>query len=114
MSLETRIDWQPERTVNDVSRLGREAEARGAAQFVERGNQRVPFATGELAASAFVEASDDGALVGWGARHARPVRARGRALRGRSARWVDEAMDEAEQQVGRTIEDTLRSGWPAG
>lgn len=110
----TRADWHPRPALEAVDRLGREANRRAGERLLARAERGVPVDTGELAESASLIETDDGVGVGYTAEHAPFVRARGVALGGRDPEWFDHALEEGQDDVRSTYEDTFRAGWPTG
>ena len=115
MTLEiTRTEWHPERILRPVAELEREANRRAGTRLLELADPRVPYDTGELAESRDLVETDAGVAVGYTADHARFVHGKGVALGGRSATWLEDAVDAGRAEIGEVYEDTFRSGWPTG
>ena len=116
MASTMRVNWYPERAIAEVDELAAKATEHGAQVVLDAANRRVPYDKGALAESGHLDAGEDGTrLVVYDEPYALPVRKRGTALRGRSARWLDEAVEsEAGDAAGRAMEETIRSGWPNG
>lgn len=107
-----RVSWFPQRALSTVARLSKEANGKAAREVYERADMRVPVATEHLRSTGRVTEDDDEAVVSYGTDYAVPLRARGRALHGRDAHWLDNAVDEGASDVGDIYANTLRSGWP--
>lgn len=109
-----RIDWHPQRALATVDRLSARATERGGQVLLAGAQRRVPYRTGELAGSARLVAGDEGVAVGYEAEHARFLHAHPEwnFQGGRSGRWLDEAVEDEADVVGRVMADTFRSGWP--
>lgn len=111
----TREEWNPQPAVDAVDELAPQALEASAQVILDAAVERVPFDTGALSDSGHLETLEDGSVaVVFDADYARPVRARGSALGGRSARWLDEAFEMRAGDAGQAMEETFRSGWPDG
>jgi hypothetical protein len=109
-----RISWHPQRLLQAIGDLEHEANRRAGERLLDSANGLVPMDTGELADSGMVEVDAGEATVSYGTDHAIPVRAKGRALGGRDAHWLEDAIQPAEGEITSAFADTLRSGWPSG
>lgn len=109
----TRVVWNPQKAERRVSELTKLANERAAERVRLEADKRVPYATGELAASAHVETSEHVVAVEYTARHGRYVHAHPEwnFQGGRSGRWLEEAIEASADPVGEVYADTLRSGW---
>ena len=110
----TRVDWDAAEALTTADTLGRSALERAGERLLAAASGRVPYRTGALAASATVELDDDEVSVGYTAAHARYVHAHRdwQFAGGRSARWLEEALEAEADATGQVIADTIRSGWP--
>lgn len=110
----TRVDWDPGPAIDAADGLGRTALERAGERLLEAASRRVPVRTGALASSAELAVDDDGVAIGYTAAHARYVHAHPewQFAGGRSARWLEEALEAEADATGALIADTFRSGWP--
>lgn len=108
------LDWHPERVLGSIERSARHAEHRTGELVLERANARVPYRTGELAASGELQDSDEGVAVVYHAEQARYVHAHPEwdfAL-GRSGHWLEETISESAHEALGRMGDTVRAEWP--
>lgn len=110
----TRVHWDPAPALDAAESLGRAATERAGERLLASASRRVPYRTGELAASARLVAGDDGVSVGYTAPHARFVHAHPewQFAGGRSGHWLEETLEAEADAVGGLMTDTFRSGWP--
>jgi hypothetical protein len=108
------VEWDAAEALDTADALGRAATERASERLLASASRRVPYRTGELAASARLVASDDGFSVGYTAPHARFVHAHPewQFARGRSGHWLEETLDVEADAIGQLMTDTFRSGWP--
>lgn len=111
----TRIDWQPGQAEAVVVRVAKDAPANAADKLQAHAEQRVPYNTGALAASAQIESTAEGAALGYSAPYAPILHAHADDWTfqgGRSGHWLEEAIDEASADIAAAYADTARADWP--
>ena len=109
-----RVDWHPEAAIAAVDQAAQRAEGAAAESLLNRARERAPYRTGALAASGSIGEGEDGTLVGFSARHALPVHAHPEwhYAAGRSAHWLEEALEQEASEYEATVAGELERGWP--
>jgi hypothetical protein len=109
-----RVEWRPERALLMVDRVAPVAEELGGQALLEAAHGRVPYRTGELAASGTVERGEGEVKVGYATKYAVVLHKHAGDWNfegGRSGTWLEDAIAAEGDALGVVMGETFRSTW---
>jgi hypothetical protein len=110
-----KVEWRPAAAERYAAQIARDAPAKAAEVLRAHAAAKVPYLTGSLASSAVIHTEDEGTVLGYTAPYAGVLHAHADDWAfngGRSGHWLEEAIDEARDDLRAAYTDTARADWP--